>query len=218
MASTTPTIRVPAALLASGLMRQGGFAVYEGLPDPATFVAIHNEAAGLYPRASVQECLDDDLEELRGGRPSRSLLTAEAGPAQDALYASAGLAALLSSVCGVPVLPSGGRGSYSYYARPGDFLGLHRDVETCDLAMITTLHDDSDPSDQAGALVLYPGRIHEPLSAIRERPDAGAHVVKLAPGHTILLFGGVVPHRVLPVREGQVRMISVLCFRAALAE
>ena len=122
----------------------------------------------------------------------------------------------LSEACGVPVVPSGNRGSYSYYARRGDFLDLHRDIETCDVAMITALHDNSDPNDKAGALVLYPGRIGEPLSAIHARPTDGVAIVKLLPHQTILMFGGVVPHRLLPVREGQVRIISVLCFRAML--
>jgi hypothetical protein len=40
--------------------------------------------------------------------------------------------------------------------------------------------------------------------------------VKLAVGETIVFFGGWVPHRLLPVREGQVRIISVLCFRAGV--
>jgi hypothetical protein len=37
---------------------------------------------------------------------------------------------LLTAECGVPIVASGNRGSYSYYARPGDFLDLHLDVET----------------------------------------------------------------------------------------
>lgn len=131
-------------------------------------------------------------------------------------YADAQVYAREEPTCGVPVAPSGNRGSYSYYARPGDFLDLHRDVETCDLAMITGLHDNGDRSDLAGALVLYPGRIHEPLSAIRARPNDYAYAVKLLPGQTMIMLGGVVPHRLLPVREGQVRIVSVLCFRAVL--
>lgn len=215
MISTAPEA-VPRALLESTLMRQGGFGVYEGLPDPATFALLYAEAAERYAAADSQQCWDDDFAEGRGGRPRRSLLTAEAGPVQDALYASQWLSDVLSATCGVPIVPSGNRGSYSYYARPGDFLDLHRDVETCDMTMITALHDNSDPSETAGALVLYPDRLHEPLSAIRERPNDGTHAVKLSPGQTILLYGGVLPHRVLPVREGQVRIISVLCFRAVV--
>lgn len=197
-------------------MRQGGFAVYSGLPDEVTLAQLYNEAAEGYPRATVQECSDDDLEEVRGGRPRRRLLSVEGGPTLDSLYAWDWLMDFLSSACGVPVVPSGNRGSYSYYARPGDFLDLHRDVETCDLAMITGLHDNSNRSDLAGALVLYPRRIHEPLSAIRARPNDEAYAVKLLPGQTIIMLGGVVPHRLLPVREGQVRIVSVLCFRAVL--
>jgi hypothetical protein len=218
MTIVAPTVSIPHAILASPFMRHGGFAVYQGLPDWPTVGRLYAEAAERYPTATVQECRDDDLEDTRGGMPRRSLLTAEAGPAQDAMYMAPWLAELLSAACGVPIVPSGSRGSYSYYARPGDFLDLHRDVETCDVAMITGLHDDSTASELGGALVLYPGRVHEPLSAIRARPTDGAHPVKLGVGQTIVMFGGVVPHRVLPVRAGQVRIISVLCFQALIGE
>ena len=209
-------VSFPEPILASGLMRQGGFLVFEGLPDAEICAALYAEAAERYPNADVQECGDDDLEEMRGGRPARALLSAEAGPVQDALYAADWLTGFLASTCGVPVAPSGNRGSYSYYARPGDHLALHRDIESCDLTLITALHDNTDPTDPAGALVLYPERIHEPLSAIRASPGEGAFAMKLQPGQSIVFYGGVVPHRVAPVREGQLRIISALCFRAVV--
>lgn len=217
MISDLPVVRIPEPILESALMRQGGFAVYEGLPG-SLLTELFNEAHLQYLHATPQESWEEDTEEVRGGTPKRSLLTAEAGPVQDTLYRSGWLADFLSDTCGVPVVPSGNRGSYSYYARPGDFLDLHRDIETCDVAMITGLHDNSDPCDQAGGLVLYPNRIYESLSAIRARPNEGAGLVKLTSGQSIIMLGGVVPHRVLPVRQGQVRIISVLCFRALITE
>ena len=213
--SATFSIEIPRPMAESSLMRQGGFGVYAGFPDAAIFARLYEEAAQRYPTASAQEMWEDDLEERRGGRPRRSLLTVEAGPVQDQLYVTPWLSELLSVTCGVPIAPSGNRGSYSYYVRPGDFLDLHRDVETCDLAMITCLYETSPDSDASGALALYPQRIHEPLSAIRARPSEGMVLVKLQPGQTLLMYGGVVPHLLLPVREGQMRVISVLCFQAA---
>jgi hypothetical protein len=79
--------------------------------------------------------------------------------------------------------------------------------------MITALHDNSVPHDPSGAPLLYPRRTGEPLGAVRSRPRDGAHLVKLAAGHTIVMFGGIMPHRLLPVARGQVRIISVLCFQ-----
>jgi hypothetical protein len=212
-----PPSPVPDAILRSPLFVNGhGFGIYAGLPDPYTFNALFSEAAELYPSATAQESWDPDWEEMRGGKPRRSLLTSTAGAIQDAWYGSEPLSGFLSAQLGMQVVQSGNRGSYSYYARPGDFLDLHRDIETCDVAVITGLHDNSSPTDQGGALALYPGRIGEPLSAIRQRPDEGAYLVKLQPGQTIVMFGGVIPHCLLPVREGQLRIISVLCFRALL--
>jgi len=208
---------VPDAILRSPLLSNGsGFGIYEGLPDPYTFNALFSEAAEQYPSATSQQSWEPDCEEIRGGQPRRSLLTSTAGPIQDAWYASYHLPRFLSSQLGLPVVPSGNRGSYSYYARKGDFLDLHRDVETCDVAVITALHDTSAPTDPGGALALYPGRIGEPLSAIRERPQEGSHLVKLSPGQTMVMFGGVIPHSVVPVGEDQLRIISVLCFRVLI--
>ncbi len=210
---------VPNAILNSPLLAHGsGFCIYAGLPDPYTFHALFSEAAELYRSAGSQQSWESDTENLRGGKPRRSLLTSTGGPIQDAWYASGHLRRFLSSQLGLPAVPSGNRGSYSYYARKGDFLDLHRDVETCDVAVITVLHDNSAPADAGGALALYPGRIGEPLSAIRERPEEGAHLVKLSPGQTLVMFGGVVPHRLVPVAEAQLRIISVLCFRVAIVE
>jgi hypothetical protein len=35
----------------------------------------------------------------------------------------------------------------------------------------------------------------------------------LTPGQTLVLFGGIVPHAVLPTAAGQVRIIAPLCYR-----
>jgi hypothetical protein len=207
----------PEAVLRSPLVaHHGGFGVFANVPDAATFNALLSESLHAYTSATHQESWNGDGEEGRGGKPPRRLLTSQAGPVQDAMYAAPAFHDFLSAVCGLPIVPSGNRGSYSYYSRPGDFLELHRDIETCDVAVITALHDNSDPTDPGGALMLYPGRLGEPLSAIRARPHDGAQLVKLTPGQTIVMFGGLVPHRVLPVVAGQVRIISVLCFRAVV--
>ena len=190
------------------------FAVVDAIPDTATFLALRTEAWVAYDTADRQECDTDDGEAFRGGMPRRRLFSAGAGPAQDHFYHDPRLARSLSDLCGLTVTRSGSRGSYSYYASEGDCLDLHRDVETCDVTLITCLHDTSDPRSPSGALVLYPDRLTEPLSEIRARPDDGAVILKLMAGQSLVLLGGVVPHRVLPVVEGQARVISALCFLA----
>ena len=152
----------------------------------------------------------------RGGKPPRRLLTGQGGPIQDAWYASSHLQRFLSAQLGLPVVPAGNRGGYSYYVSAGDFLDLHRDIETCDVTLITVLHDNSAATDESGSLVLYPGRIGEPLSHIRARPEEGAWPIKVLAGQSIVIFGGVTPHRVRPTAEGQTRIISALCFRAVV--
>jgi hypothetical protein len=199
------------------MLATGGFRIYTDLPDAVTRTQLLGEALTLYKDAVLQESWDDDDADGRGGKPRRRFSTSQAGPVQDALYRSAWLPRRLSAECGVPIFASGNRGSYSYYVRPGDFLDLHLDVDSCDVAVITVLHDNAPADDPAGALALYCGRIGESLSAVRARPNEGAHLVKLAAGQTIVLFGGLVPHKLLPVGRGQVRIISVLCFAARWA-
>lgn len=208
---------VPAAILRSRYFAAGpGYGLYAGLPDPYTLKTLHAEAMELYPSANEQECTAPDPEEVRGGKPRRKLITGTAGPIQDAWYASTYLTRFLSAQLGLTVVPAGNRGGYSYYVRPDDFLDLHRDVDTCDVTAITVLYDNTAPTDLAGSLVLYPGRLGEPLSALRARPDEGACPLKLQTGQTAVIFGGVTPHRVHPVSAGQIRIVSALCFRALI--
>lgn len=103
------------------------------------------------------------------------------------------------------------RGTYSAYAA-GHFLALHRDIRTCDVSVITCLCDDGGES-ASGALRLYPRRCHEPLSAIGQAPDRDAIVVQLRPLQTLVIFGGIVPHEVLPVSGPRVRVTSLLCYQ-----
>ena len=201
------------ALCAGPLASAGGVAVLDGLPDPATCNALALEARRAYPESTRQECTDGDDADGRGGRPRRALQTAPGGAVQDALYASPWLHATLSAHCGSLIAPSGNRGSYSYYVQPGDFLDTHLDVDTCDVTLITVLHDDTDPGDPAGGLAVYPYQLGGSLARIRRTPETGVAVVKARPGQSILILGGLVPHRVEPLGATGQRIISALCFR-----
>jgi hypothetical protein len=204
-----------AALHAGPLGLAGGITLLDGVPDPMTCGALMQEAQSAYADSTRQENPDGDRAEGRGGMPPRALQSAGGGSVQDALYAAPGLHALLSAHCGARVVPSGNRGSYSYYVQPGDFLDTHLDVDTCDVTLITVLHDDTDPRDPAGGLAVYPGMLGAPLSEIRAAPDHGMALIKARPGQSILLLGGLVPHRVEPLGPAGQRVISALCFRAA---
>lgn len=203
---------IPEALAQSPLLRGGGYDVFEGMLDRAMLRALLAEALERRHQAQESDVAVDDGEEVRGGSPARSFLSATGGDAQDAFYQSPWLAGFLGELLGMPVAPTGDRGTYTYYARPGDYLALHRDVEACDVAVISCLYDGS--SEEGGSLRLYPGRIDERLSEIRRDREAGAVGLRLRPGQTLVLLGGLVPHEVLPVAAGQTRIVSVLCFQA----
>jgi len=213
--STLPS-HSTSALAGGPLGLAGGVGLFDGLPDAATCNALALEARNAYAESTRQECYEADDTAGRGGVPRRALQTAPGGAVQDALYASPWLHAFLAAHCGVPIVPSGGRGSYSYYVRPGDFLDTHLDIDTCDVTLITVLQDDTDPRGRPGGLAVYPGRLGASLGQIRSAPGDGVAMVKARPGQSIVLLGGLVPHRVEPLADTGQRVISALCFRATL--
>jgi hypothetical protein len=198
-------------------MRQGGFAVFEGLLDQQGYDLMLSEAVQLSRDASVSDVSFSDEEEVRGGRPARHFRSVPGGLAQEAFYHSPLLLDFLHKLCSVKLTPLGGRGTYSFYAQTGDYLAIHRDIEACDVAVITCLYNAPQSEGGAGgALCLYPTRLFEPLSSIRATPEEGAVLVNLKPGQTIIMFGGIIPHTLLPVSAGQTRIVSVLCYRAQI--
>ncbi|WP_143694754.1 hypothetical protein [Variovorax sp. JS1663] len=196
------------------LFRGGGVAVYDALVDGRTFAGLCAEARAHYACADRQVCdvVTSDHCDGRGGVPPRQLCTAGGGPVQDDWYRSPALHAFLRELCGGPIRPSGSRGSYSYYVEPADHLGLHLDIVTCDVTVISVLADSSP--DNGGALAVQRGNVGVPLSVLRRSARVEEEVVKAPAGSSIVILGGLVPHRVLPLTTGQ-RVISALCFEAA---
>lgn len=195
------------------LFLSGGVAVVDGLIDSRTFAGLCAEAEANYASADRQVCdvVTSDNCDGRGGVPARQLSTAGGGPVQDELYLSPHLRSFLCELCGGPVRPSGSRGSYSYYVAPGDHLGLHLDIVTCDITVICVLADSSP--DNGGALAVRRANVGVPLSVLRRSPHLDEEAVKAPAGSTIVILGGLVPHRVVPMTTGQ-RVISALCFEA----
>jgi hypothetical protein len=194
-------------------MGQGGFATYDGLLDDRLFPRLVNEALSRFKTAVEVDVEVSDGEDWQGGNPARRFLAAAGGEVQTAFYQDPSVHDLLAQLCGVALRPSGACGGFTYYSRPGDHLALHRDVERCDVTVITCL-EETHPEGTAGKLVVYPDRVNDPLSALRDTPNDGAVPQMLLPGQTILLFGGIVPHQILPVAENQVRIVSILCYEA----
>jgi hypothetical protein len=207
-------MRVPAwfGSARSELTRFG--AAVARLVDDQDLERLRYEAFAVHPAAQethVFEPTDDDP-----GNPDRWLESAAGGPDLQAFYLSSQVLALLRDQTGTDWKTSGGAGSYSYYRREGHHLGLHRDIDACELAAITCIADDAAAEPGlGGALRLYMTRHNETLAAIRSSPEDGALTVRLKPGETLLLLGGVVPHRLMPLGPDHLRIIAPLCYRMA---
>jgi hypothetical protein len=209
---TGPTHAMPAWVASprSALTRDG--AVIARFLEPARLERLQTEALTTH-RNAVETHVQAPRDE-HAGHPDRWLESAPGGPELTAFYYSAEVLGLLRQLTGVAWQTSGPQGTYSYYRRAGHHLGLHRDIDICELAAITCLVDEA-PADRSvgGTLYLYPSRRRESLAVIRMTPTLGAVGVRLAPGETLLLLGGLVPHQLMPLGAGHVRIIAPLCYR-----
>lgn len=205
-----------AVLGASTLVAAGGWTVGD-LLGPRARQALAAEACRCHAAGATRARLDASPDEdVRRGNPARSLESAPGWGALQALYTAPVLRAWLRELTGLDWVPSGGQGTYSYYRREGDFLGVHRDVDECDLAVIACVAETGAPaSGIGGALSLWPTRTADRLSKIRARPAPGRVTVRLRPGQSIVLLGGLVPHALEPLDVGHERVVAPLCFRAA---
>ena len=192
------------------IVANGGFMVFDDLLPGDSFRALCEE--GLRHRGLATECqrLEHDVSGFRTGNPARWFATAAGGEVQRGIYHDGGLVRKIATLCRRRVRPTGGQGTYSYYDRPGHFLGLHRDINTCDVTMITCLHR-AYSAEESGALQIYYKSAARKLSDILEEghPSIDIH---LEPEQSVLLLGGFLPHEVMPAAEGYARSISVLCF------
>lgn len=218
--STATLTRTPVAevdawerLRASPLWRAGGV-LRARLLDAAGLAALCTEADVQHARASEPRSATPAREDTRRGDPARWLETAPGGPALATFLAAPATIRLLRQLTGLPFVPSGPQGTYSYYRRAGHHLDVHRDIEVCDLAVITCLRDEGAGAD-AGTLEVYPDRWREPTSQVRRTASIGARPVAVAPGESVVLLGGVIPHRVPALEEGRIRIVTPLCYRVA---
>jgi hypothetical protein len=194
-------------LASSHLVRSGGV-VRRRVLDPVSLQTLADDA--LAAHAHAEEARVEDTRGRARGDPDRWLESATAGDALDRFTRSEELLSVLREETGVAWVPAG-PGTWSYYRRAGHHLGLHRDIAVCDLAVITCVVDEGGTGD-SGLLRTWPGRVRDPLDAVRRDPRG--HVdVRARAGDTILLLGGLVAHQVLPLADGHLRVVAPVCYQ-----
>jgi hypothetical protein len=194
-------------LAASRLVRSGGL-VRRQLLDDGSVQALAADA--LAAHAGAEEAHVEDGAGRGRGDPDRWLESAAGGDALDLFMRSDRLLTALREETGV-AWAAAGPGTWSYYRSEGHHLGLHRDVAVCDLAVITCVLDEGG-SGESGLLRVWPGRARDSVESIREDPR-GYVDVRAAAGDTILLLGGLVAHRVLPLGPGHLRIVAPICYQ-----
>jgi hypothetical protein len=204
---------LPCHIRDSALMKNGGCAIFDYFPGANACTRLLLESRLCLHGAVASAIATSDDEEVRGGNPARRFISTGGGGEQAAFYRNPETAHFLAEICNAAVRPTGESGTYTYYARPGDHLALHRDIETCDISVVTCLLDRHRYGSNGGLTRFYPERQHEPLSRIRATPSTGAMTVRLPVGNTMVMFGGLVPHLIEPLAPGELRIVSILCFR-----
>jgi hypothetical protein len=203
-----------ARLANSPLLRAGG-AVITRLVGAGALRRLEQEAHEVGRRAIDLSRRPWLAQDAARGDPDRWLESAPGGANLLELYHSPALVRSLAHLTGLSWRPSGPLGSFSYYRREGHHLGLHLDVDECDVAVITCIADaGAPPRSVSGVLRLHVDRANEPLELIRSGGGAGAVDLRLAAGETLILLGGIVPHELLPVAAGHQRVVVPLCFAA----
>ncbi len=186
--------------------------LFDNLFDDALFHRFAQEPIQLYGQARHHVITEGEIAE-RGGTPKRKFRSVGGGPVQNAIYASKNLLSHISDQTGMQIAPSGQRGTYTFYAEENDYLDIHRDVDQCDLTLITCLYSTIPQNSANGLLYLYSERLNENLSSIYKDRYWGYRSICLKPGQSILLQGGIVPHGVNPIKANHLRIISALCYK-----
>jgi len=211
---TTSADAILTALGGSKLVAAGGYLVLRLLRESG-LQALAEEAFQQHEHAETARTTDATANDSAEGNPNRWLESASGGPMLYAFYHAAGVRRVLRAISGVLWQPSGGSGAYSYYRGQGHHLGLHRDIDECDLALITCIYDVRETNSASGGLVIYPSRQNDSLEQIERSPEPGAVELALRPRESLVLLGGLVPHRLDVLAEGHVRIVAPLCYRAA---
>jgi hypothetical protein len=156
------------------------------------------------------------FSESRGrGDPDRWLESAPGGQVLNDFVSSVDVAGALHALTGVDWTPAG-PGSWSYYRSEGHHLGIHRDVAVCDLAVITCVVDEGR-SGRSGLLRVWPTRSRATPDELRR--SAHGHVdLRVSAGDTVVLLGGLLPHCVLPLAVGHLRIVAPICYQPRALE
>lgn len=195
----------------SQIVQNGGFVILPSLFENHWLSALTEECRQHRNIAEIQEKRSVDHTLWRGSNPDRFLANSQGGSVQTKIYQSGHLIKALAQLLGLVLKPTGSRGSYSYYDTPGHYLGLHRDIEKCDLTLITCLERKDPGLSESGALRVYHNCLKKDLSAVSHQDQFTDFHLK--PGESIALLGGYLPHEVLPAAPGFERKISALCFK-----
>lgn len=141
----------------------------------------------------------------------RAHQTAGPGPVLRDLHEGARLIEMLRQATGLYFFPT--RVSYLFYG-PGDFIGLHTDIDPCQVTLVTSVVGCPDPLILHPELAGMPGDQLLELSRRTAGRPAGGLAIPVPRGGVLVLRGSCIPHHRPPVQHHC--GVATLCY-AALA-
>lgn len=173
--------------------------------SPATYRRLVKEL----PRIDLMRLQSDNQVTIRadgrGVQGAHSQRVAIAGPALCALHRSASLDETVRRIVGFDVKPTG---AYVLGYMPGDYIGLHNDVDDCSVTVLSALTKEVPP------LEVYPSLRDVPAQELRgiatsDDLEKGEDLPIIPRGITVLR-GSQLPHR--RVAASSEFKIVAMCF------
>ena len=193
---------------AAGLA-QSDFLRLDELFDAETAARLAREAEAA--RASARPWSSTDYALSRSGQLSspRSHRSGSPGGVLRALHEGNRVRELLRELTGLHFFAT--RASYLFY-EPGDFIGLHTDLDACQVTLVTSVLGSPDPLVLHPELAAMPGPVLLALSRRSAGVPAGGEPVAVPHGGVLVLRGSRVPHHRPPARSECA--VATLCYAA----
>jgi len=183
------------------------YAVFETLLDDELLGYLRREGQSRRPLAVVRKRLVPKIGDTGRVASHAQHFLSSPGPVLQEIHESEELVAFVGALLGKVVFPT--RASYLYY-EPGDYVGLHQDVSSCELTLLVNLFAGKQPFTVHPELSgVTAERLLEVVVKSGGFPEGGVDVVY--PENGAIAIMGELPHQ-RPLAE-QPATIAVLCFK-----
>ena len=134
------------------------------------------------------------------------------GPRGCAVFSDELLLRVLRQLAGTPVRLNKKCSCYLEYYRPGDYIAVHRDIDSCEATVLIYLKVEPAGS-MWPVLNIYPDRRAGPIVDQKRAPLVREPVaVRCCPGRVLMMVGSEIPHERPPLVKSQRVLAAAACY------